>query len=126
MRVAAIFFCVVSACFTGLVVATDGAPTVTWYILLTALMTLVPLFTIFVLLRRGRGDGSPRSRAIERAAAAANLVLLAGFCLAFVDQYPHPQEEGFVEFVAVAVVTPILSLAALVLERRRAVPAKAG
>ena len=42
-----------------------------------------------------------------------NIVLLGFICWAFVDQYPHPQEEGFIAYVLIMVLTPILSIVAL-------------
>ena len=47
-------------------------------------------------------------------AALGNIVLLGLVCLAIADQYPHPDEPGFLAFVALTVVTPILSALALV------------
>jgi hypothetical protein len=46
--------------------------------------------------------------------AICNVVLLGFTGWAYVDQYPHPKEDGFVAFIVLMVLTPILSLAALV------------
>jgi hypothetical protein len=115
--------------FTCLVLATDGAPTAAVYIIFTLLLMLIPVFTVFAITRSGAGDGGPNlhSRrktaeaqprtgvfssahtAIARVAAICNVVLLVFVCWAFVDQYPHPEEDGFIAFAALTVLTPILS-----------------
>jgi hypothetical protein len=46
-------------------------------------------------------------------AVICNIVLLAFTCWAFVDQYPHPEEDGLIAFTVLMVLTPILSLAVL-------------
>jgi hypothetical protein len=47
-------------------------------------------------------------------AAVCNLVLLGLTAWAYADQYPHPEEPGFTAFTVLMVLTPIVSLAALV------------
>lgn len=107
MRVLAVVCNVVFFAFTCLVLVTDGVSREAPYIALTALMLLVPVATALVLVR-SRG-----AVAVERLAAVANLVLLAGIVAAMVDQYPHPDEEGFVTYAVLAAVTPVLSAVAL-------------
>jgi hypothetical protein len=46
-------------------------------------------------------------------AIICNIVFLAHFCWAFVDQYPHPEEEGFIAFTVLMVLTPILNVVVL-------------
>jgi hypothetical protein len=114
MRTLATLCNIVSVLFTCLVLATDGPPTKAAYIILTVLMMLIPIFTVFALVRSGAG-GTPysRGRAIAQAAAICNVVLLGLHCLALVDQYPHPAEPGLVEYVVLTMVTPLLSAVVL-------------
>jgi hypothetical protein len=123
VRALAVLCNVVLAAATCLVLATEGAPKDAIYVVFTLLLMLIPLFTVFVLLRsraegtRPRPAGKAGSTTLGHVAVFANIVLLALICLAIVDQYPHPDEPGFLAFVALTVLTPILS--ALVLLRRR-------
>jgi hypothetical protein len=104
-----------------LVLATEGAPRDGIYVAFTLALILIPLVTAFVLVRDRAGGARPNvtgSRtSLPRLAALGNIVLLGLVVLAMVDQYPHPDEPGFLAFVALTVVTPILS--ALVLMRNR-------
>jgi hypothetical protein len=114
MKTLAILCNIISVLFHCFVLATDGLPTKPAYIILTVLMLLIPIFTVFVLVRSGAGGvPSPRACAMARAAAICNVVLLGFFCLALLDQYPHPAEPGFLEYVVLTMVTPILSAVVL-------------
>jgi hypothetical protein len=120
MRTLTILCNIVSVLFHCLVLATDGPPTKAPYIILTVLMLLIPIFTVFALVRSRADTGaSSGGRAIARAAAICNVLLLGSFSLALVDQYPHPAEPGFLEYVVVTMVTPILSAVVLFLLARR-------
>ncbi len=100
------------AAFTALVLATDGASRQPAYVFLTVLMFVVPAATALAITRRGAG-GPLRRSGIGRAAALANILLLGFTCWAILDQYPHPAEPGFFEYVALVLFTPVLSLVAL-------------
>ena len=107
MKTLAVLCNVVLFTFTGFVLATDGAPTKPAYIFLGLVLLMTPIVTVFALERHTAGDGA------RRAAVACNVVLLAFVCWALVDQYPHPSDPGFIEFVVVTAVTPLLSAVAL-------------
>ena len=133
MRVAAVICNIVLFAFICLVLAVDGLPTEASYIVFTvwALMTLI--LSPAVISRRGASDGwlgllmkgkaseqqekvdgpSSTSTTMRTVAIICNVVFLAYFCWAFVDQYPHPEEEGFIPFAVLMVLTPILNLVAL-------------
>ena len=133
MRLAAVVFSVVLVAFTCLVVVTDGPPTEAIYVVLTLALVLVPIFSLVVLLqdRAGRGgagvpvkqDARPAEKkgggrlspgpALRTAAIFCNIVMLGLSCWALVDQYPHPEEDGFLAYVLVVMVTPILNMVAL-------------
>lgn len=117
MKILAVASNIVLFMFTLLVLVTDGAPTAPVYITLTALLLVVPLLNVLVVIDRSpRGDGSSAGRgrthstkSLGRALAALNIALIAFVCWAVVDQYPHPEEEGLVAFVAVTLLVPLLS-----------------
>ena len=134
MKTAAIICSVVLFAFTCVVLSTDGLPTQATYMAFTLwlLMTLILNVVVISRIRSGEGrlwlqtpstvaggqggaDGSSPTRAFGRVVAAICNVVLLGFTgWAYVDQYPHPEEPGFTAFTVLMVMTPILSLAALV------------
>ncbi len=137
MKTFAVLCNLLSVAFTCLVIGTDGPPTKTAYIIFGALLLLVPVFSVVALVRSGAvrawlsggaGKGVPAaspagSGALERAAAISNLVLIACLAAAIVDQYPHPNEEGYLAYVVLMLFTPVLSAVVLFLAARRAAPA---
>jgi hypothetical protein len=102
---------IASLLFTCFVLGTDGAPKEAVYIVFTLLLLLIPIFTVFALVRGGAGQGP--GRAIQRAAAICNVVLLGSICWVLVKQYPHPSEPGFIEYAVLILLTPILSAVVL-------------
>ena len=48
-------------------------------------------------------------------AIICNIVFIGFVCWAFVDQYPHPKEDGIIAFTVLMVLIPILSLLVLFL-----------
>ena len=109
MRTVTLLFNVVSCLFTGVVVVTDGMSAEPAYVALMLLMVLMPVLTIYALVVSAAGA----ALASTRAAAIGNLVLLVFIGWALVDRYPHPDEPGFVPYVVVMLLTPVLSILAL-------------
>ena len=104
---------VVLAAMSVVEVVTEGLPERPSQWVLAALIVLVPIFTVYVITRSpGRGGAS-----VPGPAVIGNLVLLGVTCWVAVAQYPYPEGPGVLPFVALAILTPVLSLAAL----RRAV-----
>ena len=119
--------------FTCFVLLTDGFPGQASYIFLTLWALLTLILSAVVISRIGARDGwldprlrnkavreeqkgasqRPVSRGMQIVSIVANVVLLGFVCWAFVDTYPHPREEGFIAYVVLMVLTPILSLVAL-------------
>ena len=106
MRRVAVVLNVVFVVFTLFVIATDGPAAEPAYAVFIWLLLLIPLLTVFTLLRPGIVKAS-------RIAALLNILLLGAICWALFDQYPHPSEPGFIEYVALALGTPILSAVSL-------------
>jgi hypothetical protein len=107
MKTLAVLCNVVLFTFTCFVLATDGGPTKAVYIIFTLMLLMTPVLTVFVLARRAAGDGA------RRAAATCNVLLLVLVCWVLVDQYPHPSEPGFNEYVVAVVVTPLINAVVL-------------
>lgn len=116
---AAVVFDVVLVAFTCLVLATDGASREVPYIVFAFLLLAVPTLSAALLVRRGlnrsdrASDTSPAMRRASQIAVLCNVWLSATACWALYDQYPHPDEQGFVAYVTVVLLTPILSIVAL-------------
>jgi hypothetical protein len=133
MKIVAVILNIVLFAFICLVLVTDGLPTKANYIVFTfwSLMTLI--LSAVVILRHRASNGRPafhvKAKTVEEqkkidapsatsttmrtVAIICNIVFLVHFCWAFVDQYPHPEEEGFVVFTVLMVLTPILNLVVL-------------
>jgi len=130
----AMFICnVVLFAFTCFVLLTDGVSKEAGYIAFTLLLLLVPILNLLVISRGGARVGrmglpakekelaeqrkmdssSSSGTVIKIVAIVCNAVLLGFVCWALVDQYPHPEEDGFIAYVLLVVVTPALSLVAL-------------
>ncbi|OFV81642.1 MAG: hypothetical protein A2Y78_12480 [Acidobacteria bacterium RBG_13_68_16] len=130
MKIAAAICNIVWFLFTCLVLVTDGPPQGAFYIVVTLLVLLTPLLTLVVIFRSGAGDGwlglYMKRKAVEEqrkiddlssmgtimkiVAIICNLALLGFVFWALVSQPPHPAEEGYIPFVLVSVVTPIVSV----------------
>jgi len=111
--------------FTCFVILTDGAPHRAAYIVFSLLLVSVPLFNLALILRKEKAEGRPeggspeekreshgvarRRSALKIAAVICNAVLLAFACWAIMDQYPHPREAGFIEYIIFVMLTPVLS-----------------
>ena len=91
---------------------TEGPSKGGGYIVLTALLLLIPILSSAVILRAG-----PGARA-KTVAAIGNIALLGFVIWAVASAYPHPEEPGVIPFTVICVLTPILNL--LVVLRRGA------
>jgi formate hydrogenlyase subunit 3/multisubunit Na+/H+ antiporter MnhD subunit len=123
--------------FTGLVIMTDGMSRQAVYVVFTLWLLLVPIFNMVVLWRSGLVPGwtgfpgkeksqeekkstdSPSfiSPAMKITAVICNVILLGSLVWVYVDQYPHPKEEGFIAYILVVLLTPVLSSVAILLGR---------
>ena len=134
MKISAIICNIILFLFTCLVLVTDGPPTKTIYLVLTLWTFLTLILNTFIISRIGVGnrwlglnkkekvlEGSKQTEEpcytntiIRIAGIICNIVFLVFHCWAFVDQYPHPDEDGFIAFVVLIALTPILSLVVLI------------
>ncbi len=106
MKTLAVLCSIASFLFTCMVFVTDGMSGEFVYAVFGVLLLLVPVLTVLALA--GGGTVEVR-RALKPIAAGANIALLGFIAWAIVDQYPHPQEPGFIPYALLTVFTPILS-----------------
>ncbi len=111
MKILAVLCSIASFLFTCMVLVTDGMSGEFVYAVFGVLLLLVPILTVLALA--GGGTAEVR-RALKPIAAAGNIALLGFIGWAMFDQYPHPQEPGFIPYVALMTFTPILSAFVLV------------
>src|SRR5512138_2321199 len=120
MKTVALIFNLVLFGFTCLVMVTDGPPTETAYIVFTLWTLLTLVISPLVIYR---SFNRPVTRIVGM---IFNVVLLGFLCWALADQYPHPNEEGFIPFVALMFLTPVLNLVMLFLGLKAGRAAVAG
>ncbi len=112
MRIAAVICNVILFGFTCVVLRVDGLPNTAVYSIYTLWLLLTLLLSAAVISHGARASESTGAT-MRTVAIACNIVLLAFTCWAYVDQYPHPEEEGFLAFTVLMAVTPILSVVTL-------------
>ena len=132
MKTLAVLCNILLIVFTCFVLATDGGPKQPAYVLFSFLLIGIPAFTVFTLARgrkREAAAGAPvaegsagtpqqkgpaaRLTTMEQAAGVCNIVLLGFICWALYDQYPHPAEAGFLPYVALTLLAPVLGIVTL-------------
>jgi cytochrome bd-type quinol oxidase subunit 2 len=113
MKIVAVILNIVLFGFICLVSATDGPPQEASSIVFMIWWLLTLILSAVVISRSGA------SRIKRNVAIICNIVFLGFIGWAFVDQYPHPNEPGFIPFVILMVLTPILNLVVLFLRRAR-------
>jgi hypothetical protein len=110
MKSAVIICNAVLFAFLCFVLLTDGFPVAIAYIIFTLLSLITPVLNALVIWKSGTGS---RGHKMRLATIACNVVLLGFICWAFVDQYPHPDEQGLLAFEIVMVSVPIISVTML-------------
>ncbi len=95
--------------FTCFVLLTDGFPGEAAYIFFTVWILLTLILSSYVMSR----DLSSLSAVLKLVAIISNIVFLAFVFWALADQPAHPEEYGFITFVVLMVLTPVLNLIVL-------------
>ncbi len=114
--------------FTCFVLATDGVAREVPYIVFGFLLLAVPTLSAALLVQRALRPTestpgvSPAMRRARQVGVLCNVWLLGTACWAIYDQYPHPDEPGFLAYVAVVLLAPILSIVALLAGGRWGAP----
>ena len=106
MKIAAIVGNIILVGFTCVVTLTDGPPQGAAYVVLGLLLVLIPVLNVVAISRPSLGA------LMKIITVLSNVVLLGFACWAIIDQHPHPQEAGLLEFELLAVLIPLLSAAA--------------
>jgi hypothetical protein len=119
--------------FTFMVILTDGLSKQVLYNVFAFLLLLVPIFSVIVIFNSAAGDGwfnfrlkrkakdehtmtesnSSLVTNMKMAASISNIVLIVFSICATVDQYPHPDEEGYIPYLVFVFLTPVFSLVTL-------------
>jgi len=128
MKIVAVIGNILLLAFTCMVLITDGPPQGGAYVAfaLWSLLTLVVSSAVIGAQASGEGKPKPRPLAVPAMRAAAvlcNIVFFGFVAWALVDQYPHPREVGFLPYVLLLVLVPILNLVVLIQPRRSGHPA---
>ncbi len=133
MKIAAIICNIVLFLFTCFVCVTDGFPRDAVYVVFTLWHLFTLVFSAVVIFRIGTSEGwrglrmnrkvleeqrktdgpSSASRNLRIAAIVCNTVFIGFVCWALADQPNHPKEPGFIEYVVLMLLTPILNLVVL-------------
>lgn len=107
MKIVAVLCNIILFGFTCLVLVTDGRPEGAGYSIFALWMLLTLVLSAAVISHPSAG---PLMRIVT---ILLNIVLLGFIFWALMAQPAHPKEEGFVAYVILLVLTPILSFAAL-------------
>jgi len=137
MKIIAIILNVLLIGFTCLVLVTDGFPTDPVYVIFTLWSLVTLILSSVAIYYFGVNEGWLRLRKKNTAADEQNqdhslsftgtimkiigiifnLVFIGFLCYAIVDQYPHPREQGFIAYIVLMSVTPILNLVVLFMSK---------
>lgn len=110
MKILVVIFNIILFLFTLFVLATDGFPKQVGYILATLLVLLTPILSLAVIFlnRAGNGGVSSITNILKIAAIICNIALIGYTCWAMM--LPHPEEGGYIPFIIISLLTPILNL----------------
>lgn len=109
MKTAALIGDVILFLFTFFVLLTDGFPKETIYINFTVWILLTLILSSYIFPR----NLSSVSAIFKTVAVIFNIVFLAFVFWSLADQYPHPEEPGFLPFVVLMIAAPVLNLLVL-------------
>jgi hypothetical protein len=137
MKLIALVCNVVFFLFLCFVIKTDGISGEAFYITFTFLSLLIPVFNVIIILRSGTNDGwfgihikkseepgklvrwLTLSSTVKLITVIINLTWMAKTCWIMIKEYPHPEEEGFVVFVVVMFLTPVITIVAVLLSKTK-------
>lgn len=130
MKTLAVILNVILVLFTFMVIMTEGGSPDIAYNIFGILLFLVPLVNIVLISRLGFFNAARRSRVsrdmtdvpvkspdistmhgtVRNLAILLNLILIGFGIWAIIQAYPHPQEDGVLEYTILVLAAPILSL----------------
>jgi len=106
MRMITLVLNLAMACFTMLVLLTDGVPASRWYQLLSLLLLAIPVMTAQTLWKLRTADAVTAWE--RRYVGGLNVLLLVLIGAALADQHPHPNEAGCLPYAVLACLAPAL------------------
>jgi len=138
MKLIAVILNIALFLFTCLVLITDGISKDAVYNVFSLLLLLVPIFNLVIILHDGAGSNwldfhlkrkvaeeqtksnslPDRNPVLRIFAIIFNIILLGFSCWAFISQYPHPRESGYILFAVIVFLTPVLSSGVLAFYKR--------
>jgi hypothetical protein len=121
---------VILVLFTFMIIMTEGGSSDIAYNIFGILLFLVPLLNVVLISRMGffnparsalrsqdtvaiqgkSSDTDTMNGTVRNLAILLNLILLGFGIRAIVRAYPHPEEDGVLEYTILVLATPILSL----------------
>jgi len=139
MKLAAAVFNIVLFVFTCFILLSEGISEKLIYIVYSLLLLLIPVLNLVMIVRsrayndwlafhlkrktsgekRKTDDLSSINPVLKIIVLICNIVLLGFSCWAFVNQYPHPKEEGIILYTVILFLTPILSSVAILRSREK-------
>lgn len=99
--------------FLCFVILTDGFSREASHITSTIWYFLTIVFSVVVIWKI-RLINSSVNRTVKIVAIISNIIFLGFACWAFINEYPHPKEDGFITFVVIMFLTPILNMVVLI------------
>jgi hypothetical protein len=110
MRVIAIVCNIIFLIFTSLVIIGEGVSNELTYQVYTIFLLMVPIISTVILLASKMPISTKSFKTpTYLIAMILNFLMLAFSIMAIVDQYPHPEEHGFVAYVAIVFFVPIIN-----------------
>ncbi len=130
MKTLAVILNVILVLFTFMVIMTEGSSPDMTYTIFGILLFLVPLVNVILISRLGFFNAARRARetkdvadvsakspdistmhgTVRNLAILLNLILIGFGIWAIIQAYPHPQEDGVLEYSILVLAAPILSL----------------
>lgn len=111
MKTLAVVCNVVLFAFTLFVILTEGASKDPVYVVFGVMLIAIPIVNVILISRMRKNDMDANQDTTARVGVAiGNLVMLGLAVWAIIDQYPHPDEAGVIEYTILVLGTPILSM----------------
>jgi len=130
MKTLAVILNVILVLFTFMVIMTEGVSPDIAYNIFGILLFLVPLVNVILISRLGFFKAAKRARVsqdmadvpakspdsaamhgtVRNLAILLNMILLGFGIWAIIQAYPHPQEDGVLEYTILVLAAPIVSL----------------
>jgi hypothetical protein len=112
MKVLTLVINIVLSLFTCFVLATDGLPNQPIYIIFALWMIFTLILNITVLSLKEVSNN------LKLGAIVFNIIFTGIIAWSLVDQYPHPEESGFIEYVVLTLLNPVFTIVAFIRKKK--------